>query len=32
MLLAIAWRDEKEIWWHSYETEAETLETAGLRQ
>jgi ketosteroid isomerase-like protein len=32
MLLAIAWRDGKEVWWHSFANEAEALEAAGLSE
>ena len=32
MWLAIEWRDKKEVWWCSFESEAGALEAAGLRE
>jgi hypothetical protein len=32
MWLAVKWRDQKEIWWASFESEAEALEAAGLSE
>jgi ketosteroid isomerase-like protein len=32
MWLAIAWREQKEVWWYSFGSEAEALEAAGLRE
>jgi ketosteroid isomerase-like protein len=32
MWLAIEWRDGREVWWASFESEAEALEAAGLRE
>jgi hypothetical protein len=32
MWLAIQWRDGREVWWASFESEAKPLEAAGLRE
>jgi hypothetical protein len=32
MWLAIEWRDGREVWWASFESEAQALEAAGLRE
>jgi ketosteroid isomerase-like protein len=32
MWLAIEWRDGREVWWASFESEAEALEAAELRE
>jgi len=30
--MLIGWREEKVVWWRSYETETEAFEAAGLRK
>ena len=32
MWLALRWRDGKEVWWHSFASEAEALEAVGLSE
>jgi ketosteroid isomerase-like protein len=32
MWLAIEWRNGREVWWASFESEAQALEAAGLRE
>jgi hypothetical protein len=32
LFIAARWRDGKLTWWHTFETEAEALEAAGLRE
>ena len=32
MWLAVTWCDQKEVWWASFESEAEALEAARLRE
>jgi ketosteroid isomerase-like protein len=29
---AVEWRNKKTVWWHAFESEAEALEAAGLRE
>jgi hypothetical protein len=31
MWLAIEWRNQKEVWWRAFQSEAEALEAVGLR-
>jgi ketosteroid isomerase-like protein len=32
MWLTIGWRDDKQVWWHSFQSEAEALKAVGLEE